>query len=125
MPKEKQKKSDRKKKAGKKSSQLALRIEKSERDAFVELCDRLDTSAARELRRFMREFVAAHSTPADMTPNRPVEAEPVEPAALEPLGKTRTRKPRAAAAETPPQPTETEAPPPAPRKRAPRKATAA
>ena len=45
----------------KKSSQLVIRIEKAERDAFVALCDQLDTSAAREIRRFMRELVAAHS----------------------------------------------------------------
>ena len=45
----------------KKGSQLVLRVDKAERDAFVTLCDRLDTSAARELRRFMRGFVAAHS----------------------------------------------------------------
>ena len=44
----------------KKGSQLVLRVDKAERDAFVTLCDKLDTSAARELRRFMREFVAAH-----------------------------------------------------------------
>jgi hypothetical protein len=48
-------------KAKKKSSQLVIRLEKAERDAFVSLCDRLDTSAAREIRRFMRELVAAHS----------------------------------------------------------------
>ena len=45
----------------KKSSQLVIRVEKAERDAFVALCDQLDTSAAREIRRFMRELVAAHS----------------------------------------------------------------
>jgi hypothetical protein len=124
MPKEKHKKNDRKKKASKKGSQLALRIEKSERDAFVDLCDRLDTSAAREIRRFMREFVAAHSTPADMTPEVTAEPAPVEPEAPEAPPKPRTRKPRVAVAETPPQPTETKAPPPAPRRRASRKATA-
>lgn len=56
----------------KKSSQLVIRVEKAERDAFVTLCDRLDTSAAREIRRFMRELVAAHSveeaTDSDMPP---------------------------------------------------------
>ncbi len=65
MPKEKQKKADRKKKAGKKTAQLAIRIEKAERDAFVALCEAQDTSAAREIRRFMRDYVAAHAeTPA-------------------------------------------------------------
>lgn len=44
----------------KKDGQLVIRVDKAERDAFVTLCDRLDTSAAREIRRFMRERVAAH-----------------------------------------------------------------
>ena len=39
------KKSD---KSGKKNSQLVLRLDKDERDAFVDLCKKLDTSAARE-----------------------------------------------------------------------------
>lgn len=42
---------------GKKDSQLVLRLDKGERDAFVELCKQLDTSAAREIRRFIREFM--------------------------------------------------------------------
>jgi hypothetical protein len=97
MPKEK-KKDDRKKKAGKKSSQLAIRIEKNERDAFVELCERLDTSAAREIRRFMREFVAAHAASAEapkaIAEETPTAAE--EPAM--PVKKPRaSRKPRLAA----------------------------
>lgn len=45
----------------KKGSQFVIRVDKSERDAFVALCDRLDTSAAREIRRFMRDLVAAHA----------------------------------------------------------------
>lgn len=53
-------KSDTKKKAGKKSGQLVIRIDPAERDAFVQLCDRLDTSAAREIRHFMRRFVKEH-----------------------------------------------------------------
>ena len=43
--------------AGKKNSQLVLRLDKSERDAFVDLCKEMDTSAAREIRRFIREFM--------------------------------------------------------------------
>lgn len=57
------KKDDRKKdggKAGKKDSQLILRLDKEERDAFIRLCKDLDTSAAREVRRFIREFLAEH-----------------------------------------------------------------
>lgn len=41
----------------KRDSQLVIRIHKEERDAFVELCERLDTSASREIRAFMRTFV--------------------------------------------------------------------
>jgi hypothetical protein len=68
-----------------KGVQLVIRIAKSERAAFVALCEDLDTTAAREIRRFMREFVASKSpvpaldaqaapedspapTPADPTP---------------------------------------------------------
>ncbi len=45
----------------KKAAQLVLRVEKAERDAFVALCERLDTTAAREIRRFMRDMVAANA----------------------------------------------------------------
>ena len=44
----------------KKDAQLIIRIKKSERDAFVDLCDELDTSAAREIRRFIRDFLKSH-----------------------------------------------------------------
>ncbi|WP_250656929.1 hypothetical protein [Alkalimarinus coralli] len=50
------------KKPGKKDSQLVIRINGEERDEFVSLCEELDTSAARELRRFIRQFVAEHKT---------------------------------------------------------------
>jgi hypothetical protein len=43
-----------------KDSQLVIRISKKERDEFVSLCDELDTSAAREIRRFIRDFVNQH-----------------------------------------------------------------
>ncbi|TKZ21810.1 hypothetical protein FAP39_04200 [Shimia litoralis] len=45
------------KKVGKKDSQLVLRLDKAERDAFVDLCKDMDTSAAREIRRFIRVFM--------------------------------------------------------------------
>lgn len=48
------------KKAGKKDSQLIIRINGEERDRFVSLCDELDTSAAREVRRFIRSFLKEH-----------------------------------------------------------------
>lgn len=44
----------------KKDAQLVVRVSAEERDAFVELCEDLDTSASREIRRFMREFVEEH-----------------------------------------------------------------
>lgn len=53
-----------KKKAKAKNSQLVIRINDEERDQFVSLCDELDTSAAREVRRFIRQFLAEHSQTA-------------------------------------------------------------
>lgn len=50
MPKKAEKKN-------KKDSQLVLRLDKKERDAFVQLCNDLDTSAAREIRGFIRRFM--------------------------------------------------------------------
>lgn len=46
----------------KRDSQLVIRIHKDERDAFVELCEELDTSASREIRHFMREFVEKNTS---------------------------------------------------------------
>lgn len=43
-----------------KNSQLIIRISKEERDAFVDLCNQLDTKAAREIRRFIRGFLDEH-----------------------------------------------------------------
>ena len=45
------------KKKNLKDSQLVIRISVSDRDRFVSLCDALDTSAAREIRRFIRGFL--------------------------------------------------------------------
>ncbi len=44
----------------KKNSQLVVRINDEQRDRFVSLCEELDTSAAREVRRFIRQFLAEH-----------------------------------------------------------------
>ncbi|MBD1400857.1 hypothetical protein [Pelovirga terrestris] len=52
--------SNKQKKGGKKDSQLLIRINATERDQFVALCEELDTSAAREIRRFIRRFVVEH-----------------------------------------------------------------
>jgi len=56
----KTKPSAKRQKAGKKDTQLLIRINSAERDAFVALCDELDTSAAREIRRFIRGFLDEH-----------------------------------------------------------------
>ncbi len=50
-------KSDKKKK---KNSQMIIRINDEERAEFISLCEDLDTTAAREVRRFIREFIASH-----------------------------------------------------------------
>jgi len=41
----------------KKDSQLIVRIQKKERDEFVGLCDDLDTTSARQVRRFIRAYL--------------------------------------------------------------------
>ncbi|MDD1794500.1 hypothetical protein L4D06_15760 [Enterovibrio makurazakiensis] len=41
----------------KKDSQLIIRINSAQRDEFVSLCEDLDTSAAREIRRFIKQFL--------------------------------------------------------------------
>ena len=51
---------DKKKHPGKKDGQLILRLDKAERDEFIALCKRMDTTAAREIRRFIRDFVERH-----------------------------------------------------------------
>lgn len=88
-------KSDAKKKK-RKSSQLLIRIEGAERDAFVKLCDQLDTTAAREIRRFMREWVARNSPVQTKEP--PIEAEaetePPHEAPLPETAETTAPKPR-------------------------------
>lgn len=65
-----------------KGSQLVIRIDKAERAAFVSLCEELDTSAAREIRRFMRGFVSAHASKLPEAADHAPEAGPVavEPA---------------------------------------------
>lgn len=50
----------KKAKPGKKDSQLVIRINADERDRFVALCEQLDTSAAREIRHFIRRFCKDH-----------------------------------------------------------------
>ncbi|PSJ42351.1 hypothetical protein C7H85_17220 [Zobellella endophytica] len=47
----------------KKDGQLVIRINSKERDDFIDLCEQLDSSAAREIRRFIREFIAQQAPP--------------------------------------------------------------
>jgi hypothetical protein len=47
----------RKKKKPKKDAQLVLRLNSQLRDRFVDACGDLDTSAAREVRRFIKRFL--------------------------------------------------------------------
>ena len=51
-----------KKKREKKNKQLVVRLTESERDQFVSLCYDLDTSAAREIRKFIKKFIAKHTS---------------------------------------------------------------
>lgn len=70
-------------KKDKKGSQLVIRVDKAERDAFVSLCDALDTSAAREIRRFMRHWVAANTPkPSDVLEDAAGSALPPETATI-------------------------------------------
>jgi len=48
------------KKDGGKDAQLVLRMDRSDRDAFIQLCKDLDTSASREVRHFIRDFLKRH-----------------------------------------------------------------
>lgn len=50
-------------KKSKKDSQLVIRINGAERDQFVALCDDLDSSAAREIRGFIRDFLRNNKRP--------------------------------------------------------------
>lgn len=50
-------KEKRKKKKPKKDAQLVLRLNSSLRDRFMDACEDLDTSAAREVRKFIKRFL--------------------------------------------------------------------
>ena len=47
----------KKKKKSKKDAQLILRLDRELRDQFVDACQDLDTTAAREIRRFIKRFI--------------------------------------------------------------------
>lgn len=46
----------------KKNAQLLIRINEDERAQFIALCEQHDTSAAREIRRFIRSYLTQHAT---------------------------------------------------------------
>ena len=48
---------NKKKKKSKKDAQLVLRLNKDLRNRFVDACQDLDTTAAREVRRFIKRFL--------------------------------------------------------------------
>ena len=48
---------NKKEKKKKKDAQLVLRLQKDVRDRFIEACQDLDTTAAREVRRFVKKFL--------------------------------------------------------------------
>ncbi|KDN27027.1 hypothetical protein VFDL14_19105 [Vibrio fortis] len=52
----------KKNKANAKDSQLIIRINSELKDNFISLCDDMDTSAAREIRQFIKRFVADHES---------------------------------------------------------------
>ena len=47
----------KKKRKKKKDAQFVLRLDRETRDYFVDICNELDTSAAREIRRFIKQFI--------------------------------------------------------------------
>ncbi len=51
----------KRKKSNKKDSQLVIRINRKNRDAFITMCEEMDTSAAREIRIFIQAFIKKHS----------------------------------------------------------------
>ncbi|HEY9278687.1 MAG TPA: hypothetical protein VIP51_01325 [Eoetvoesiella sp.] len=49
-------------KLNKKDSQLLIRISTAEREQFLQVCEELDTTAAREIRQFIRAFIKKHKS---------------------------------------------------------------
>lgn len=52
----------KKKSSNKKDCQLVVRINREERDDFISICEDIDTSAAREVRKFIKQFIATHKS---------------------------------------------------------------
>lgn len=60
-----------KKKGQNEEAKFVIRIEKDLRDEFVDLCRDLDTTASREMRRFIRSYLAEHGKGASDAPPSP------------------------------------------------------
>lgn len=65
---------DKRKTKKTKDSQLVIRMDREDRDQFVAVCDELDTSAAREIRRFIRSFMKDQQKASDGSPKGPHNA---------------------------------------------------
>lgn len=91
----------------KKDGQLVIRVDKAERGAFVRLCDQLDTSAAREIRRFMRELVAAQSGKGPFAGGETENARVADTTSDEPVRDNATSPETVAEADIPAPATET------------------
>nr|WP_320193924.1 hypothetical protein [uncultured Desulfobacter sp.] len=59
------KKKKNRKKKNKLESQFVIRITAAQRERFILLCEEMDTSAAREIRKFIRQFLAEHEPKKD------------------------------------------------------------
>ncbi|OUR60502.1 hypothetical protein A9Q74_12835 [Colwellia sp. 39_35_sub15_T18] len=53
--------STEKKTKKKKEAQLVIRLDKNSRDAFVDACQSIDTTASRELRAFINKFLRSYN----------------------------------------------------------------
>lgn len=62
-------------KKNKKDSQLLIRISSEERERFLQLCEDLDTSAAREIRHFIRGFLKQNAPDEGPTSKETVHVE--------------------------------------------------
>lgn len=91
-----------KEKDKKKDSQLVIRIDKQEKKRFLKLCEARETTAGREIRRFIQDTLAAQEPPAVTAAAEP-EAQPETapelpqdpaPKAAKPA-KAKTAKPKA------------------------------
>ncbi|WP_200890422.1 hypothetical protein [Pseudoalteromonas luteoviolacea] len=45
-----------------KDAQLLVRINKDQKDQFIALCNELDTSSSKEIRKFIKRFVNKHKS---------------------------------------------------------------